>query len=310
MADPGLVTRRPFSAGAFLRRGDHRSLLRWLSFLAPAVALTALFIVYPAVQSVRLAFLSWAGYGEKKGVGFANFRALWHDTVARNSVIHSLIFAALLAIGTVFAGTVIAVAIDRKVTGYKLFKFLIFLPVLLPTTFIGLAWANGYDSYLGWVNPIISHVGLKHAWLGDPHTVLYAVVVAAIFAGAGFPMIVILAALGDIPQEIHEAATLDGASRLQRATRISIPLVREVIATVFLLQLIFGMGQFDFVYVMTNGGPGVSSEVISTFVYHQAFDDHRFGYAAAASLVMSLLIALLAMAYMSVFRARGMTRAG
>jgi ABC-type sugar transport system permease subunit len=70
------------------------------------------------------------------------------------------------------------------------------------------------------------------------------------------------------------------------------------------------MGQFDFVYVMTNGGPGVSSEVISTFVYHQAFDDHRFGYAAAASLVMSLMIALLALLYMTAFRARGMTRAG
>jgi ABC-type sugar transport system permease subunit len=310
VVEPDVSVRRSTKVSAVQRREGRWSRLRWLGYLTPAVALTGLFIVYPAIRSVQIAFLSWPGYGPTRNVGFGNFTGLWHDAVARSAVFHSLIYATLLAGGTVVVGTVIAIAIDRKVVGHTVFKFLIFLPVLLPTTFIGLAWANGFDSYLGWVNPILSHVGLSHAWLSNPDTIIYAVVTAAILAGTGFPMIVVLAALGDIPQEIHEAATLDGVSSFQRAWKISVPLVREVLATLLLLQFIFGMGQFDFVYVMTNGGPGVSSEVISTFVYHQAFDDHRFGYAAAASLVMSLMIALLALLYMTAFRARGMTRAG
>jgi raffinose/stachyose/melibiose transport system permease protein len=291
------------------RRRNAKASLRWLIYLCPAVAATGLFIVYPAVESIHLAFESWAGYGPAHGVGGANFSELWHDTVARQAVLHSLILGGCITIGTVIAGTTIAVAIDRKVVLHRFFKFFIFLPVLLPTTFIGLAWANGYDPLAGWATPLLRDVHLSGVNLADPHTVLFAVAIAAILAGTGFPMIVILAALGDIPRDVHEAATLDGASELQRAWRISLPLVREVIVTVSLLQLIFGLSQFDFVYVMTDGGPGTSSEVISTYVYHQAFDDHRFGYAAAASIAMSLIIILIAMVYMTVFRARGMTRA-
>jgi raffinose/stachyose/melibiose transport system permease protein len=285
-----------------VQRGIRPHSARWLLWVGPAVALTGLFVVYPAIQAVRYSFLSWPGYGPQRSAGLQNFRAFFNDAAGLRAIEHSVIFATFVSVGAVLAGTLIAIALDRRIFGYRTFGFLIFLPVLLPTTFIGVAWANGYDEYTGWVNAILGPVGLSHPYLSDPRTVLYAIAAAAILAGTGFPMAIILSALGEIPADLHEAATLDGASELQRARYISLPLVRDAIATVVLIELIFGLGQFDLVYVMTDGGPGTRSEVMSTYVYHQAFADHRFGYAAAASLLMSLVVAALALVYVAIHR--------
>ncbi len=285
--------------------------LRWLWYLAPAGALTGLFLVYPVVATMRLSLFNWSGYGAQQYVGTSNFRRLYRDTDAITATVHSLEFAVVTTIVTVGAGSIIALAIDRKIRGHRLFQFAIFLPVLLPSTFLALVWAYGLDPISGWFTHFLQFLGIGSGnWLANPHWGIFAVALAYIFQNTGFAMIIILAALGDISPEIHEAATLDGVAPTRRALKVSLPLVRDAVVTVCLLQLIYGFTNFDFVFAMVNGGPGTGTDVVSTFVYYQAFVNHQFGYGAAAALGASAVVALLAMVFMSVFRPRGIRRAG
>jgi ABC-type sugar transport system permease subunit len=284
--------------------------LRWIAYLVPAAVLTGLFLVYPLISTVRLALFDWAGYGPQHFVGGKNFKDLLHDGDATTAVLHSLEFAVVTTLVTVGVGTAIALALYSKVRGSRVFQFAIFLPVILPSTFIALTWANGFDPIFGWFTELLHLVGISSPWLGDRNTGIFAVSLAYILQTTGFPMIIVLAALGDIPPEIQEAATLDGAGPLRRAIKVSLPLVRDAVTTVALLQLIWGFTNFDFAFAMVNGGPGTGTDVASTFVFFQAFINHRFGYGAAAAVYTSALLAMLAMVALTIFRPRGIRRAG
>lgn len=308
------------SAGSGLRRnraglGPRRRrrvsrTARWGLFILPAVALTGSFVLYPALESLRYSLLDWAGYGPERYVGLDNFTELASDPLGRDAVWHSTLFAVVTTMVEVTVGTAIALALDRKVFGHKTFKLLIFLPWILPSAFVALAWANGYDPYFGWVGAITGMFGLEHAWLNDPRAALFAVAVAPILQSTGFAMVVVMGALADVPWDIHEAATLDGVSELQRVRYVSLPLVRDAVATVALLQFLWGFTNFDYVYIMTGGGPGTASEVTSTFVYSQAFENARFGYACAAAVATTVLMGAFAMFYTTLIRPRGIRRAG
>ena len=309
--DAGLAKElSPFSSVAARIAAVPRG-LRWLVYLAPAGALTGLFLVYPVVATIRLSLFNWSGYGPQQYAGTGNFRQLYHDHDAITATFHSLEFAVVTTIVTVGVGAVIALAIDRKIRGRRIFQFAIFLPVALPSTFLALVWAYGLDPISGWVTHFLQLVGIGSGnWLANPDAGIFAVALAYIFQNTGFAMIIILGALGDISPEIHEAVTLDGVSPVRRALKVSLPLVRDAVVTVSLLQLIYGFTNFDFVYAMVNGGPGTGTDVVSTFVYYQAFVNHRFGYGAAAALGASAVVALLALGFMSIFRPRGIRRAG
>jgi ABC-type sugar transport system permease subunit len=284
--------------------------LGWLVYLLPAFVLTGLFVLYPAIGSVRLSFFSWPGYGPKQSVGLRNFKDLLADANLRGAAFHSLEFALITTVLCVGVGTAIALALDRKIRGHRVFQFIIFLPVILPSTFIALAWANGYDPYFGWATQVLSVFGLSHNWLADPQTTILALALPYVLQSVGLPMIIVLAALGEIPSEIHEAATLDGVSAVRRARSISLPLVRDAVSTVALLLFIWGYTNFEFSFIMSNGGPGSSGDMVGTFVYDEAFQRQRFGYAAAAAIVTSVILAIAAMIYLTIFRPRGIQRAG
>jgi raffinose/stachyose/melibiose transport system permease protein len=293
------------------RRRIRRGRGGWWLWLLPATALTALFTLYPAIGSVRLSFYDWAGTGPQHYTGLANYRTLIHDGVFHNALVNTILFAVVTAVGTVGLGTMLALYIHRRLPLAGIFKALIFLPVVLPIVFTGLVWQYGLDTDLGWVNSSLDsiHQGLGQGWLSNPSLVMWTIELVTILQFSGLPMIIILAALQDVPKEVEEAAMLDGAYSLRRARDISLPLVRDVILTMVLLQLMYGFKVFDQVFVMTGGGPGNSSEVMSTYVYRQAFTLQHFGLGAAAAVVTSVLVIVVSMAYLSVFRARSISRA-
>lgn len=274
--------------------------------------MTALFTIYPVVESIRLSLYAWRGYGAQEFVGLANYERLLADTVANRALWNTFLFAGLTTVGTVLVGGAIALAIDRRVLLSPIFKNVVFLPVILPVVFTGLVWVYGMDANFGWLNEVLGaiHPAFQRAWLSEPGLVMYSIIGVTILQFTGFPMIIILAALQDIPRDIHEAATLDGVSGLQRARHISLPLVSDVIATIVLLQLMFGFKVFEQVFVMTRGGPGSASEVMSFYVFRQAFDLQRFGLGAAAAVITSLVVIIVSMLYLTVFRARRISRAG
>ncbi len=295
------------------RRGRMRLAGTRLAFVLPATLLASALLAWPFFESLRVSFFEWPGYGDKEFVGVDNYRELASDGVARTAIKNTIVYATLTAIGTVVIGFVIASLIDRKIRGAKIVKFIVFLPVLLPTVFTSQVWLFGLDGNFGWVNDILGtvHPGLERAWLGDPSLVNYTIILVSILQFTGFPMVIMYAALQDVPLEIHEAATLDGVGSLyQRMRYVMFPMVREAVSTVFLIQLMFGFRVFDQVFVMTGGGPGTFSEVAATFVWREAFVNAKFGYGAATAIVTTAVVALLSMLYLTIFRPRRIERVG
>lgn len=283
-----------------------------LAFVLPAALLASALVAWPFFETLRVSFFDWAGFGPKEFVGVDNYRGIASDNVALSAIKNTVVYATLTAIGTVAIGFVIATLVDRKLRGHKIIKFLVFLPVLLPTVFTGQVWLFGFDGNFGWVNDILGwiHPSLNRAWLGDPATVNYVIIFVSILQFTGFPMVIMFAALQDVPGEIHEAATMDGVGPFERARYISFPMIREAVATVFLIQLMFGFRVFDQVFVMTGGGPGRVSEVAATYVWREAFVNAKFGYAAATAIVTTAVVAILSMVYLSIFRPRRIDHAG
>ncbi len=276
----------------------------WWIWLLPAAGLTGLFTIYPALESARVSFFDWAGYGPQKYVGTANYQTLFSDPVFTQALQNTVSFAVVTALGTVGIGTAIALLINFKLPLSRLLKAVIFLPVILPIVFTGLVWVFGLDTDLGWINTFLNslHPGLGQGWLSNPALVMWTIEFVTILQFAGLPMIIILAALEDVPREIHEAALVEGAGGVRRALHISLPYIKDVILTMLLLQLMYGFKVFDQVFVMTSGGPGNASQVMSTYVYNEAFTLQHFGLGAAGAVTTSLLVIAVSMAYLSVFR--------
>ncbi len=292
--------------------GGLRSSWVWLVFALPAVFLSAFLLLYPFLDSARISLLDWTGAGQGTFIGLENYYDLVRDPIARLALRNTIVYSIGMTMGTVGIGGAIALAIDRRIPGASTFKFLIFLPVLLPIVFTSLMWAFFLDGNFGGINTVLGwiHPSLSRPWLGDPATVNVVIIFVSVLQFAGFPMVILVAALRDIPSDIHEAATIDGVTPLQRVRHISVPSIREVIATITLIQFMFGFRVFDQVFVMTRGGPGRFSEVAATFVWREAFVNRRFGYATAQAIVTSLVIAVISMAYLTIIRPRRLERSG
>ncbi|MEO5314680.1 sugar ABC transporter permease [Pseudarthrobacter sp. CC12] len=293
-----------------LRRptGSQRTI--FIAFLAPAVVLTVMFTVVPFVQSFPLMFQKWQGFGKASFVGLENLNRLAQDREAAEALWRTLVYTFWTTIGTVGVGTALAVAFHRKIPFSRTLKFLAFLPVILPPTFVALAWKNALDPTFGWVNAILRAINpeLSQPWLANADAALPITIVALICQYSGIPMILMLAALNDIPESVNEAATLDGVNAWQRIRHITLPLSRDVLIVVTGLQLVANFKFLDSVYALTKGGPGRASDIVATFVYRNAFDFGNFGYGSAAAMVSTVVIVGLSLAYTFFFRPQKMSR--
>jgi ABC-type sugar transport system permease subunit len=274
-------------------------------FVAPAFVLMLLFLVYPLVESLILSLYRWNGINERTWVGLDNFRRLLtEDTVFIVAIKNNVIFSVLTTAGTVILGFLLALAIERRVRGWRIFKVVYFLPVMMSTTVVGLLWGRLYDSAFGPINGLLRSLGWAKPpdWLGDANISLISIIIVTIWQYAGFPMIILLAAIENIPSEIHDAATLDGVNWRQRALKIILPLVMNVVLVIVMLQLIFSFKVFDIVWTMTEGGPGEASNVLGVLLYRTAFRYTQFGYGSAIAVLMFLIIFILSMVYLRLFR--------
>lgn len=294
-----------FKAGrGFLTMRRRTQLVGYL-FLLPALALLGLFIAYPIVHSLVISFLSWDGVLPWRFVGLDNFERLLNDGRFYDALWHNLVFMVLTTVGIVGLGFLLALAIERRVRGWQVFKIIYFLPVMLPMTVTGMLWGRILEPTLGPVNSFLRAIGLEALalpWLGDVRTSLPVIIVVTIWQYAGFGMILLLAAMENIPTDIHDAATIDGVDTIQRARYIILPMVSRVLAVVIMVQMIFSFKVFDIVWVMTHGGPGESSQILGTYLYRQAFQYHYLGYGSALALAMSAIIFAISIVYQRVFQ--------
>ncbi len=299
VGQPPVVRTRAGALGGRLRRARVAYL-----FVAPAYLLMFVFMAYPLAESLILSFYEWNGIGPRVYVGLDNFRFLVEDSVFLRALKNNLIFSALTTVGTVVLGFLLAVAVERRVLGWSVFKIVYFLPVMMSGTIVGLLWGRLYDPTYGPINSVLKTLGWENppVWLGDPNVALYAIILVTIWQYAGFPMVMFLAGMESIPPEIHDAATLDGVNAWQRMTQIILPLVKHVVSVMVLLQLIFSFKVFDIIWAMTSGGPGEATTVLGIHLYRESFTYTHFGYGAVIAVVMFAIIFAMFTVYQRVFR--------
>jgi raffinose/stachyose/melibiose transport system permease protein len=259
--------------------------------LAPALALYVLFVLVPILRSFVFGFYDWNGLSAPVFSGLSNFRRIFSDPVFWQSLKNNLLVVVASIGGQVPLGILAAVALNGKLPGARYFRTAFFVPMILSTVVVGLLWSTILNSQVGVLKGLFAAVGLASMpdWLGDPRIAIYTLCAVIVWQFVGLYMIIFLAALQNIPEELLEAAEIDGAGEAVKLFRIRLPLLRGTIAAAVVLCISGSMRSFDLIYVMTQGGPANSTEVMATYMYNKTFTVYQYGYGSAVSLVIAAI---------------------
>ena len=277
-----------------------RNALPWYLFIAPASIMLLALMAYPLFDTLRLSLFKWGGLGPQTFVGMRNFSKLLGDEVFWRALTNSLIFAIVVPLVTVSIGLFLGVAISRRMKGWQIYRIAFFIPVMMSGVVVATLWANMFEFNHGLFNTVLRSIGLggmAQNWLGDRNVALMSVMLVPIWQSVGFPMIVLLAAVEGIPQEMHDAATMDGVNEWQRIWGLIVPLIKPVLASITMLSIIGAMKVFDIVLVMTKGGPAFSTQVLGYYLFETAFRAGDFGYGSAIAVVMFIVVFAVAYGY-------------
>jgi raffinose/stachyose/melibiose transport system permease protein len=278
----------------------------WLWALPALVFLLAIHYVADAAGA-WYAFTNWSGASASaKFIGLSNFREIFKDHTARVALVHTLVLAVCFVLLVNAIGLSLALTARRTLKSRNVVRALFFAPVVMSPLAVAYIWQYIFD-YSGPFNAFLKAIGLGsavQAWLGSPTYALWCVLVVLVWQFAGLAMVFYLAGLEGIPDELDEASAVDGASPFYRFRRITLPLLAPAITVSFTFTLVLGLRVFDQVMALTGGGPVDATETLATQVYKQTWTNGRFGYGAALALVLSLIIAIFAIAQLAVLRAR------
>lgn len=268
-----------------------------LPFLAPAVLLYATFFLYPAARTFYVSLTSWSGVtSHLPFVGLHNFSQLAHDEIFRNTIGNTFKFTVMGGVVLFPLALFLAYATSERLLGRRTFRFIILAPVALSVAAAALLWKFALNPNFGLLNGLLGSVGLhslEQPWLGQTSTAMPSVVAATVWHGVGIWMIFFAAAITRVPVELKEAARIDGASTLAIFRFIVFPLIWDVTRILLVLWIINALQAFAFIYAMTGGGPFNSTNVFGTYLFEVAFQEFRYGYAAAIAVVMFFLILVL-----------------
>lgn len=276
------------------RKKELRKYITAFTFLAPALLLYFIFMLYPMIDALRYSFFDWNGASSTMNfVGLENYTMLMKDTIFLKSIVHNIVWVVLSLILMVIPTLILAVMISNVKKGKTFFRAGFYLPSVLSLAVIGVLWAKIYDPMMGPINAFLRTIGLEALaknWLGEPLFVIPALVLASTWAFYGLYMILYLAGLQNISRELYEAAEIDGAGPIIKFWHITIPSLRNTMNLVISMVVIHALKGFALIWIMTQGGPFYMSEVVSTFVYKAAFSMNKVSYGTAASVVLGIII--------------------
>lgn len=262
-------------------------------FITPNFLIILLFTIIPVFFAFYISLTNWNILSDPNFVGFANYEKIFQDKVARETFFNTFYFTIVSVPLNVAITLVLAVFLNQKLRGITFFRTAYYLPVISASVAISLMfmWILANN---GLLNQMFESIGLEPVrWLTDPKIALNSVIGVTIWKGLGMNMIIFLAALQDIPHELVEAASIDGANRFQRFFKIIVPLMTPVIFFVTITGVIGSFQSFDLVYNMTKGGPGHATTVIGFYIWRQAFDYLKMGYGAALAYIVFAAILVL-----------------
>lgn len=289
-------------------RSRRRSLRKvpWLLAI-PAVAALVCLRFLPSIMGGTYAFTNWSGAGAGASwIGLGNFRAIFSDPTTSNALVNTFQLAGLLVVVSNVFGLLLALSLRRSLKTRNLMRAMFFLPFALSHLATGYIWQYIFQ-YEGPLNRLLGMVGLdslQRVWLADPTWAMYTILVVLVWQYTGLTMVIYLAGLEGIPDELHDAVAMDGASPWLKFRKVTFPLLAPAITISATLTLIFGLGAFDQVLSLTGGGPVNATQTLATQVWQQTFVYGRFGYGSALALILAGLVATLSIAQVSLLRYR------
>ncbi|MFI1386635.1 carbohydrate ABC transporter permease [Embleya sp. NPDC020886] len=286
-------------------RGGSRHLLPAL-FLLPTVLVFGLFSWWPIVRSLLLSFQQTNLVEPATWVGFQNYQTLLDDPLLAKAVWNTVVFTGLALLIGFPLPLFLAVLMSELRRGGALMRVLVYLPVAVPPVVAVLMWKWFYDPDTGLFNEVLGKVGLgPYPWLQSADTAMTSLVVEATWAGAGGAVLIYLAALASVPTELYEAAELDGASIRRRLWHVTLPHMRSILLIMMLLQVINTFQVFTEPFVLTDGGPEDSTVTVLLLIYRYAFVSGDYGSAAALSVSLAAVLAVLSAIYLRLTRTWG-----
>nr|MDH3091373.1 sugar ABC transporter permease [Bacillus velezensis] len=276
-------------------------------FLAPAL-IFLLFVYIPIIENVFFSLFEWSSFQpEKTFIGFKNYIDLFHDPVFFTALRNNVLYAVISLICQVGGGLILAAVLeDRLVRKWSpFFRTVFFLPVVISMTVIALLFDFIYNPEIGLLNQALEAVGLDEltrAWLGDENTAMLSVIFVSQWQSVGYIAMLYIVSIQSIPAELYESAQLDGAGKIQQFFHITVPQTKEMSFVAVVMTLTGAFTVFNEPYILTGGGPGNASEVLSTFLYKSAFTKDMMGYASAIATVVLLLTLALSLIQMKFFK--------
>ena len=265
-------------------------------FILPAFIIHMCVVTGPALSTLVMSLFDWNGLGNAKFIGLNNFKEIFQDPLVKMSLIHNVEWLLIFITVPLFLGFVIAILVSQLKKSQMFFRTIYFVPYVISAAVAGKIWTAYMNPYYG-VNQVFANLGwtklAKTLWLGNPKIALYAVAFVDNWHWGGFVMVLVLGALQQVDPALYEAAKVDGANRFQELLHVSIPGIRQTIAFVLIMTIIWSFLTFDYVYIMTNGGPANSTEIMSTYIYKNAFVKYRAGYANALCVIQTGVCILL-----------------
>ena len=263
-------------------------------FLAPAAIILILFFFIPFLESFALSFQSYRNdIYNPQWVGLENYIKLFHAPIFWKTLTNTFIYLIGVVPLLVVLSLIIAILVNQKLRGIKLFRVVIYIPVIVSIVVAGIAWKWIYADN-GILNYLMSLFNLsKIGWLTDPRFALYSVMAVTVWKGLGYYMVIYLAALTGVPKDLYEASDIDGANIFQKHLAVTVPHLMPTITLVSVISSISAMKAFVEIYVMTQGGPLNASKTIVYYIYQRDFENLDMGYASAAGMVLLVIVMVM-----------------
>lgn len=267
----------------------------WL-FAAPAVVVIAAVIVFPWIFTLYMSGHDWKIGGGPEFVGLQNYAELFRDSRFLESMGHTLYFTVLAVVLPILFGTAAALVFHRDFPLRGLLRTIFVMPMMATPVAIALVWTMMFHPQLGVLNYLLSLVGIgPQEWVYAPGTVIPTLVMVEVWHWTPLVMLIVLGGLAGLPSEPYESARIDGASDWQMFRHITLPLVWPFIMVAVVIRTIDALKAFDTIFVITQGGPGTASETLNIFLYLQAFQFYKIGYASAVVVIFFAIVILLSL---------------
>ena len=263
-------------------------------FILPAVAIMVAGLVYPVLQAFYLSLYDWkigSKFEDAPFVGLRHFVRMVSDSNVHESIWVTLRFGFWTITIEMFLGVALALLLEKPIRGASVFRTIFILPLMISPVVVGLIWRYLFDARIGWINYYLGKIGIEpQVWLGNADLAFFAIVFTDIWQWTPFIFIIVIAGLQALPSEILEASKIDGANWWQHILYVKLPMIRSILLIALLLRLIDVFRALEVMYILTGGGPGRATELLSLHIYNRAFETQQLGYASAISVLLIVIV--------------------